>query len=219
MAERKERKPGAVRVDATQVGDRVEVRVGDLRADPSNRRRRTARGRSMLVEALGKVGAARSIVIDEDNEILAGNGIVEAATEAGIHRVQVVEADGDTIIAVRRRGLTPQQKRDLSMYDNRVAELAEWDPGQIGKDAAGGLELQAFFTDAELAKLTKDKSGREPIVEEVQTGPVADRFWISVRGPLAAQAKALQQLRALMKDLEGVEVELGTQQSIEMIPV
>lgn len=47
-------------------------------------------------------------------------------------------------------------------------------------------------------------------VEELDVSTVGDRFWISVRGPLASQAKALQQLRALMAEIPGVTVEQGT---------
>src|SRR5205823_2856405 len=59
------------------------------------------------------VGAARSIVIDEANMILAGHQTTTAAGNVGIERVRVVEADGQELIAVRRRGLTDQQKAYL----------------------------------------------------------------------------------------------------------
>src|SRR5436190_20864954 len=85
--------------------------IRDLKPDPENARSHGPRNVGMMVDSLHAVGAGRSIVIDEEGVILAGNGIVEAAAEAGIERVQVVEADGNTIIAVRRTGLTPAQKR------------------------------------------------------------------------------------------------------------
>jgi hypothetical protein len=44
-----------------------------------------------------------------------------------MEKLLVVEGDGDTIVAVRRRGLTETQKKRLALLDNRVAELAEWD--------------------------------------------------------------------------------------------
>ena len=120
---------------------------------------------------------------------------------------------------MRRRGLTAEQKRRLAMYDNRSAELSEWDPTQLASDVTQGLELQPFFTEGEARQLLKRTNGAEPQVEEVQTTDVADRFWISVRGPLKAQAAALQRLRELMKDLDGVQVELGTIALEEFIPV
>ena len=135
--------------------------ITDLKPDPQNRRKHNPRNLGMLADALREVGASRSIVIDETGEVLAGNGVVEAASTVGLSKVQVVEADGETIVAVRRRGLTPEQKRALAIYDNRVAELAEWDWDQLGADQAAGLTLEPWFTDAELATGFKDlKTGQ-----------------------------------------------------------
>ena len=99
--------------------------VATLKPDPANVRRHTPRNVGMIETALREVGAARSIVIDENDTVLAGNATIAAAAAAGIERVQVVEADGETLVAVRRRGLTPEQKARLALYDNRAAELAE----------------------------------------------------------------------------------------------
>jgi ParB-like chromosome segregation protein Spo0J len=122
-----------------------QATIADLRPDPENARRHTPRNIGTIVDALHAVGAARSIVIDEDGVILAGNGTVEAAAEAGITRLRVVDADGEEVIAVRRRGLTPEQKRRLALADNRSAELAEWDyaalQGQLKALEAEGANL------------------------------------------------------------------------------
>jgi DNA modification methylase len=146
--------------------------LGDLTPDPANARRHTPRNVGTIVDALHEVGAARSIVIDEDGTILAGNATAEAAAEAGIERVQVVDADGDTLVAVRRTGLTPQQKQRLALYDNRAAELAEWDAERLSaflaEDAAA---LEGLFhreeVDALLATL-RPPAGADP-------GPQIDR--------------------------------------------
>jgi DNA modification methylase len=112
----------------------------------------TPRNVGAIADSLREVGAARSIVIDEDGVVLAGNATVTAAAEAGLG-LRVVESNGDEIIAVRRRGLTAKQKTRLALFDNRAAELAEWDI-----DVLRGLEpedLTGMFTDEEFAELTK----------------------------------------------------------------
>lgn len=164
----------------------------------------------MLADSMRDVGFARSIVIDESSDVLVGNGSLDAAEAAGLTKVKVVDADGDTVIAVRRTGLSPDQKRKLAMYDNRTGELAEWEPDQIGADVAGGAELSPFFSETELRAILKKGQAPDLKVEEVQTSEVADRFWISIRGPLKSQAKALQRLREVLAEIEGVQVELGT---------
>lgn len=135
------------------------MHLKELKSDPMNRRQHTPRNIGMIRDALGEVGAARSIVIDEDDVILAGNGVREAAAEAGITKVQVVEADGETVIAVRRRGLTPEQKRRLAMYDNRTAELATWNIEQLRADLGDHLALQPFFSEDELMGLMNGPVG------------------------------------------------------------
>src|SRR4030095_15661882 len=124
-----------------------------LTADPANRRRHGERNLALIGDALKEVGAARSIVIDEDNVILAGNGVTQAAAAAGVTKLRVVEANGDEIIAVRRRGLTDAQKRALALYDNRTAELAEWNVKQLFADQQAGLDLASYLDEGELSAL------------------------------------------------------------------
>lgn len=133
----------------------------DLTPDPANRRRHTARNIGMVVESLEKVGTARSIVIDETNTILAGNGVHEAARLAGLSKVRVVDVEGDEVVAVRRRGLTPAQKRALALYDNRTGELSEWNAEQLQADKADGLDLAAFWTAEEEAEMFSRASADE----------------------------------------------------------
>jgi|TARA_R110000824_G_scaffold132891_1_gene295433 hypothetical protein len=110
----------------------------------------------MIVDALNKVGAGRSIVIDENNQVLAGNATIEAAGEAGITKLKVIETNGSEVIAVRRTGLTDAQKRDLAMYDNRAAELAEWDIEQLTEDMSDNVDMSAFFYEGELDDLLQE---------------------------------------------------------------
>ena len=101
--------------------------IQDLKSDQRNARKRTDRSASLIAESLKRFGAARSIVIDEDGRILAGNGTVEGAKAAGISKVRIIEAEGDELIAVKRSGLSEEQKIGLSLADNRTSDLSEWD--------------------------------------------------------------------------------------------
>lgn len=105
--------------------------ISELRQDPNNARRHNPRNIGTIGESLQQVGAARSIVIDEHGVVLAGNGTIEAAAEVGITRVRVVETDGNTLIAVRRRGLSDAQKMKLALFDNRTNELSDFNFGTL----------------------------------------------------------------------------------------
>ncbi len=125
--------------------------LDSLLPDPRNARRHTDRNLATITNALREVGAARSVVVDEHGIILAGNATVTAASAAGIDRVRIVDADGSQLIAVRRSGLSDAQKRRLALFDNRAAELAEWDPAVLA--TLDDTDLAGLWDDEELAAL------------------------------------------------------------------
>lgn len=125
----------------------------------------------MLVDALQSVGAARSIVIDEEGEVLAGNGVLEAAAEAGLTKLQVVDTDGETLVAVRRSGLSDEDKRKLAMFDNRVSELAEWNAEQLAADLQNGDDLITFFYENELADILNTSNEPNTVAEHWRQMP------------------------------------------------
>ena len=103
------------------------TKLNDLKSDHKNARKRTDRSATLIKNSLEKFGAARSIVIDEENRILAGNGTVEGAKKAGLNNVRVIETDGNEIIAVKRTGLSEDEKVGLALADNRSSDLSELD--------------------------------------------------------------------------------------------
>tara|TARA_R100000995_G_scaffold1711_5_gene1112 strand:- start:2496 stop:3125 length:630 start_codon:yes stop_codon:yes gene_type:complete len=126
--------------------------INDLKSDHKNARRRTDRSSDLIKESLQRYGAARSIVIDEDNRILAGNGTIDGAKAAGIRRVRIVESEGDEVIAVRRTGLSEEQKVGLALADNRTADLSEWDQEMLHR-LSQEHDISAWFTADDLDKM------------------------------------------------------------------
>jgi 16S rRNA G966 N2-methylase RsmD len=126
--------------------------ITSLQSDHKNARRRTDRSSDLIKESLQRYGAARSIVIDEDNRILAGNGTIEGAKAAGIKNVRIIETDGDEIIAVKRTGLTEDQKVGLALADNRTADLSEWDQEMLHQ-LSEEHDLTPWFNQEDLDEL------------------------------------------------------------------
>jgi DNA modification methylase len=144
------------------------IALDALSPDPRNARRHTGRNLATIEAALREVGAARSIVVDEAGTILAGNATVQAAASLGIASVRVVETDGTELVAVRRSGLTPEQKRRLALLDNRAAELAEWDAAMLAS-LAEDTDLSGLWAEDELAELL----GRDEALAEALVDPDA----------------------------------------------
>jgi site-specific DNA-methyltransferase (adenine-specific) len=126
--------------------------IKDLKSDHKNARKRTDRSAKLIAESLQRYGAARSIVIDEDNRILAGNGTIEGAKAAGIKNIRVIETDGTEIIAVKRTGLTEDQKIGLALADNRTSDLSDWDKDML-QQLSAEHDLAPWFDADDLAEI------------------------------------------------------------------
>lgn len=130
--------------------------INDLKADHKNARKRTNQSAELIQESIKRYGAARSIVIDEDNRILAGNGTIEGAKAAGIKNVRIIETAGDEIIAVRRTDLTEHEKVGLALADNRTSDLSDWDAEMLHQ-LSQEQDISPWFDDDALAELGGDE--------------------------------------------------------------
>jgi DNA modification methylase len=126
--------------------------INDLKQDHKNARKRTNQSAELIQESLKRYGAARSIVIDENNRILAGNGTIEGAKAAGIKNVRIIETDGDEIIAVKRTGLSEHDKVGLALADNRTSDLSDWDAEMLHR-LSEEQDISPWFDDDDLAEI------------------------------------------------------------------
>lgn len=120
------------------------MKITDLIQDDHNFNRGKAGGKQMLRESISELGAGRSVLVDKDNHIIAGNKTVEAAIAAGITEIDVVETTGDELVVVRRTdiSLDSGKGRMLALADNAVQQATfEWDEEQLKEmDAAFGID-------------------------------------------------------------------------------
>lgn len=108
--------------------------ISELKFDKKNFNKHTPRGMGMLEKSLNKFGAGRSILVDKDNNIIAGNGIVEAAASAGITKTRVIETTGDELVVVKRTDveLGSHKGRRMAFADNATASAdLEWDEENV----------------------------------------------------------------------------------------
>lgn len=106
------------------------MKIDELKFDDKNFNKHTAYGMGLLEKSLRENGAGRSILIDKDNNIIAGNGIIEAAGSVGLENIKVIETTGDEIVAVKRTDISLNSKkgRKMALADNATAKAdLEWD--------------------------------------------------------------------------------------------
>lgn len=130
--------------------------LDDLTFDDNNANRGTERGRETVKKSLDDYGAGRSVLVDKNGKLIAGNKTVEAAKAKGM-KVRVVETVGDELVVVQRTDLdlTADEKARLLAYaDNRASELGlDWDKEAFMKDLDSGLDLSSLFSDKDLLKV------------------------------------------------------------------
>ena len=127
------------------------AKISDLRFDDKNFNKHTEYGMSLLEKSLRELGAGRSILLDKDNNIIAGNGIVEAAGSVGLENVKIVETTGDEIVAVKRTDMTIDSKegREMALADNATANAdLSWDKENIlGESEKFGIDINKWDVD------------------------------------------------------------------------
>ena len=129
----------------------IETNIESLVPDNKNFNKGTDYGDRLMDESLRKFGLARSIVIDKNNRIIAGNKTAEKAADIGFTDVLVVEVDGNQLVAVKRKDidLDSAKGRELALADNATskANLA-WDESMIEEvSQQWGFEPQDWGVD------------------------------------------------------------------------
>ena len=107
----------------------------EIRFDRKNYRKHSDENKAVIARSLDECGAGRSILIDREGEIIAGNGVYEQAKAKGIP-VRVVETDGSELVVVKRTDLATddERRRRLALADNAASDLSEWDVPNLTAD-------------------------------------------------------------------------------------
>jgi hypothetical protein len=128
--------------------------VHDLKPDPENANRGTARGRELLTESIDTCGYGRGVVADRHLATIAGNKTADVAKQKNA-KVRLVPTDGTRLVVIQRTDLdlrTDPKARQLSYYDNRASEVGlSWDADRIQLDRASGVDLTMAFFPEELS--------------------------------------------------------------------
>lgn len=134
-----------------------ETKVDELIPDDHNFNKGTEFGAYLMEKSFREFGAGRSILLDKNNRVIAGNKSLQTAAEIGLEDVIVVETTGNQIVAVKRTDIDLDTKkgRKMALADNAtskenlafnlpeidsIAKNLDFDPADWGIDLEG-IEL------------------------------------------------------------------------------
>lgn len=183
--------------------------MAELKFDPRNYRIHNDKNKRVIRKSLEECGAGRSVLVDNDNVLIAGNGVYEQALAMGL-KVRFVESDGEELIVVKRTDISSddEKRKILALADNYSSDTSIFDFDAVLEDfSADDLDawefsLSDFDIDQELGGQKEDKSGS-----------LKDRFIIPPFSILDSKQGTWQNRKQAWLDL-GIKSELGREKGI-----
>ena len=177
----------------TPASDALRIRV-----DPHNYRLHPDRNKELIARSLAECGAGRSIVVDNSGASIAGSGVLEQAEKLGIKK-RVVETDGDELVVVVRKDLSPDDPRRkmLALADNATSDQSQWDMDVLREEWTD-TELQDW--DIVLPEVDCRIDAQE---KEEAKSRLADRFLVPPFSVLDTRRGAWQERKRAWSTLIG----------------
>ena len=130
------------------------IDIEELAQDTHNFNKGNEQGQELMERSFKEMGAGRSILIDRNGHIIAGNKSQKAAIAAGIKKVRVIETTGDELVAVKRTDvdIDSAEGRKMAYLDNLTTQVnLTWDETELEAVQADveGFDIADFGFDIE----------------------------------------------------------------------
>ena len=111
-----------------------EATVADLRQDERNYRKHSEENKKRIKKSIDECGLGRSVVVDADGVLVAGNGVQSVLPEDT--PIRIVETDGTELVVVKRTDLHEgdERRKKLALADNATSDNVEWDFDAMAAD-------------------------------------------------------------------------------------
>ena len=128
----------------------------DIKFDKRNYRIHDEKNKRIIRKSLEDCGAGRSVLVDKDNCLIAGNGVYEQAKDLGIP-VKIVETDGTELVVVKRTDLSgdDEKRKTLALVDNHASDTSSFDMDMVVEDFSAEI-LENFEID--VSEIFDDKN-------------------------------------------------------------
>jgi hypothetical protein len=153
-------------------------RAEDLQPYANNARRHSPKQITQIKSSIEAFGFINPVIIDQNNEVIAGHGRLQAAIELKLNMVPVIPVGH----------LSDAEVRAYRLADNKIAENATWDEGLLRIEISALVELELAdelsfdlgtlgFETAEVDLLLENESeAQPPEIVELPNGPTVARL-------------------------------------------
>ena len=136
----------------------VHIDPAHLKPHPDNPRTHSKEQVKKIAASIKRFGFRNPVLIDEDNNVVAGHGRLLAAAELKLA----------TVPTLVMTDMTEAERRAYVIADNRLAECAGWDEDRLASELAAILSLDGEF---DLALTGFDGGALEKLLELAAAGP------------------------------------------------
>lgn len=178
----------------------TKMKVAELKPLEKNVRRHSETQIKELIRSLTQFGQTRAIVIDEENNILIGNGLHAAMVKSGI-------AD---CFVFRKNGLSENEKKKLILADNKTFSLGVDDYANIEAylsdiTATGDFDI-AGFDEESLRGLMRD--AEEVLADATQYGVLSAE---AVKAKGKAQERVENRIDEMANNTQGETIHTASE--------
>ena len=169
--------------------DEKVIDIEELAQDAHNFNKGNEQGQQLMERSFKELGAGRSILLDRNGNIIAGNKSQQAAIAAGIKKVRVIETTGDELVAVKRTDvdIDSAEGRKMAYLDNLTTQVnLTWDETELEAVQADveGFEVADFgfdIGDMPQVVMPTDKQGegsqqKDPTNSELDVDGFGDKI-------------------------------------------
>ncbi|SPF52881.1 DNA methylase N-4/N-6 domain protein [Candidatus Desulfosporosinus infrequens] len=180
----------------------IEISVGDIKPYKNNPRNNDQAVKK-VAESIKRFGFKVPIVLDKDNEIVAGHTRLRAAIELGMSTVPCLIADD----------LSDAEIKAFRLADNKTAEYAEWDLELLSLELEElshldlnfsmedfGFELDGESIEVGIGEIKEDDFDADQALAEIET-PISQRGDIWLLGKhrlMCGDSTSLEDVSVLM---------------------
>ena len=189
------------------------TKISDLIPDANNYNKGTEFGSGLIAKSIQKNGLGRSLLLDKNGKVIAGNKTLEGTVAAGFNDedIIVVKTDGTKLVVVQRTDLDldTRKGKEMALADNATAKAnLSWDYDALGADfqtdelEAWGVfaeESNGGFGDNSLNSEAQEDDFEVPEVDTVKTEIVlGDLFEIGPHRLLCGDSTKVEDVERLM---------------------
>lgn len=176
--------------------------ITDLVQDEKNINRGTEEGAELIDKSIDEVGFGRSIVVDRDNKIIAGNKTTQSAIRKGKTKIRIVETSGDELIVVKRTDISINSEKGtkLKILDNTTSKK-----NYVQDAVVSEAIVEEYNLNASQLGLDQIDNGPAGSIRKVPIEPFK-KTHVLISFPPAALVH-LQPLFEKIQKMDGIEVE------------